>query len=407
MGVIFNNRKWWLGFLVVTVMGDSLSFSKMGCYKKSAISDLLTLKDSYMYQTSLHCEDQCSDKAVAALYKGFCYCGSTIPNDDDQVDDSNCDIPCYGYKYEACGGDNYFMVYSNAAVDASTADSSATATSTSSTSSSSNTSSSSSSSKSSTKNSSSNSQALSTSAESTEEYEFSTSDDSSTSSFSSGDTDSSTLQYSTSSDSLVALSTIDSSYSDSSTQSHITSSSTGNSAKATTLVSTITNSPTKDNESIVEVTETISSGSPSSLSSPSSSTGIIAQNEEKSLSSSRSLSSGGIAGVVVGVVAGVGIIAGVVFLFLHRKRNRDDPDDGAHLDITEKNDGFDSTHPYKGSLGTSDGDRYMGDSLNNYIVPDPRHESAYYPEYGRRRLSDGSLPDMVERKPSGLKVINA
>ena len=40
------------------------------------------------------------------------------------------------------------------------------------------------------------------------------------------------------------------------------------------------------------------------------------------------------------------------------------------------------------------------------LITDFLHTDSPNPEFGRRRLSNGSLPDMIARNPGSLKVVN-
>jgi len=42
-----------------------------------------------------------------------CYCGTSIPNDSDQVSESKCDTPCWGWGNQTCGGDNVYGVWAD------------------------------------------------------------------------------------------------------------------------------------------------------------------------------------------------------------------------------------------------------------------------------------------------------
>lgn len=60
---------------------------------------------------------------------------------------------------------------------------------------------------------------------------------------------------------------------------------------------------------------------------------------------------------------------------------------------------FDEHYNQNGNAGSANG--------ANSQLPYPLHNDFHRPEdFGRRRLSDGSLPDMIARNPGSLKVVN-
>lgn len=80
-------------------------------------------------------------------------------------------------------------------------------------------------------------------------------------------------------------------------------------------------------------------------------------------------------------------------------------------------------HKYNSSSGTSgDGNHSFGSQLHNNqdefafydantngndpMSPNYLNVDSPNPEYGRRKLSNGSLPDMIARNPGSLKVVN-
>lgn len=174
------------------------------------------------------------------------------------------------------------------------------------------------------------------------------------------------------------------------------------------------NSSTGDGDStIVTTTTSRSSLSPTSTQSPSSPT-------------SKSLNGSQIAGAVIGSIAGVLIIGALAYFFWRNNKN-EDPDDTDHFDIGKKDArmrGFDSVIPnnYLENLGGVDG--VAAAAHHTHSASDSGHSYSSNPEalhyagdrdelptlreenFGRRRLSDGSLPDMVARGPGSLKVVN-
>lgn len=498
-----------LSFLSSSSLADN--WSSLGCYKSSSLSNLES-KGYYIWQSSGHCEQECSGKRIAALINGSqCYCGDSDPSLDSD-DDSNCDTSCQGYGTEKCGGSGYYTVYVNADVDSEdvqlSSSSSLSLTSTSSTSSSSTSSSTSSSSSSS---SSSQQQQTSTIKETT------------------------TARPSTSSDDETSETSATSS------QEPETTIQVASSVQPTTIVSTVINSADTKLQSVIyrTVIESPSSqSSPSTTSSPSSTS--TSNTSSQALDASRTASSipsassseasnsnkdkgtsgGVIAGAVVGSVAGVAVIAGLLFAFCwfrRRKQDDDDVDDqftlsGPKAEMSEvgtpsppptldpnpfllasgynyfdtsqqqqfpngpgrspslqqtprqynNNTPFHgSSHggsgnsatgvfghkPNSSSSGTSggggdhslgshqddfafydynnggDGSLHHNNSLSQPNAPSSSQQQQQQqqpsthqfqflnanspePEFGRRKLSNGSLPDMIAREPGSLKVVN-
>ncbi|RLV87585.1 Cell wall integrity and stress response component 3 [Meyerozyma sp. JA9] len=371
----------------------SASWTKGGCYK-SSIKGSLSFSDNNMYQSSGHCEGQCSDSAYAVVTGGqYCYCGSTELDSSDETDSSNCNTPCQGYPFEMCGGDGYFLVYENDDVQP---------------------------------------KAASSSSSSTSSTKSSTSTSSTKTSTSSTSSSSSTQASSTTSSSVTS----DSSSSDASA----TESSDSPSASPTTVVSTVTGS---DSQSVVEITKTIapsttaeSQSSKTASPTTSSSSSASTTGESSNKGSSKSLSGGGIAGVVVGSLAGVSLIAGLLFFLWYKKRNSDeDHDDEFTLSGPAEKDQYSiGPNPFManaaagagaggaGAAGagavkghgyhSSSGDSHSFDSTHNdeflfeRYPPMPQEAPNQTANFGRRRLSNGSLPDMITRNPNSLKVVN-
>ncbi|KAK6466089.1 hypothetical protein DFJ63DRAFT_311166 [Scheffersomyces coipomensis] len=115
--------------LILTKSSISASWALSGCYPSSDVS-AISYNNDYTFQSSGYCEQQCPNSRIAALIGGKnCYCGNDAPDISNQVDQSsNCNIPCQGYPYENCGGNGYYMVYVNADVQDSPESSSTTST---------------------------------------------------------------------------------------------------------------------------------------------------------------------------------------------------------------------------------------------------------------------------------------
>ncbi|OBA24223.1 WSC-domain-containing protein [Metschnikowia bicuspidata var. bicuspidata NRRL YB-4993] len=372
---MYTPSKLLLLLLAVLVQADS--FSDYGCYSESDILSLLTLQGSYTYQTPSYCEQLCEGEKVAAVMDGkYCYCGLTVPASSLEVDSSKCDVACQGYGSITCGGDGYFEVYVNDDVDGSTMSVSSSSSSTKS------------SSKSSSKSTSSSTK---------------TSSSSSSSSQSLG---SASSQPGNSAGSLGATQAA------SNTQ---TSSSASQASGFTTIVSTVTSSPSGTSGSIVAVTTTVASGNSSSSSSSSSET-------TKSLG----VLGGQIAGAVVGSIGGVAVVSLIVFFVLRWRKNRDEDDDDDDFVFSDNKRAqlgeFDSVTPHTfvgggaaAAAGThthnnSNTDRsYSSNNEDAFYFANDAERDNYYAnntEYGRRRLSNGSLPDMLTRNPGSLQVVN-
>ncbi|CAH6723209.1 protein Slg1p [[Candida] jaroonii] len=348
-------------------------FTQVGCFDRSSVKGL-TSKGSYIYQSTSYCQEQCSGHKYAALISGStCYCGDTSIDESNSVDISNCDTPCQGYDSTDCGGNGYYLIFEDSSVEVSEAASSSTTSSSSSSS-------------------------------------TSTSTSTSSSSRSTSSTASSTSTSSSSSSSVSSSPSLTSSDSPSS------SSETSPTSSASSVVSTVTNSGT--------VTTITTTSQPSATSSESSSNDDNDDNNDKKQKKS-GLSGGAIAGIVVGSVAGIGIIGLLAFLFLIKRRNADDEEDddfnekdinGFTLAGPSKNYGNDITpNPFVTKNSTIKSKHTKNQSFNShsfnsnnedFMFSNPNNEGLPYPmeDYGRRRLSDGSLPDMVTK--GSLKVVN-
>lgn len=358
-------------FLLLLLPVHAATWSDLGCFAESDISSFLSNQGSYTYQTTSYCENLCADYAVAALLNGkYCYCGLEIPALSLLTDSSNCNVACQGYGTVTCGGDGYFEVYVNSDVSASTQVVS-----------------------------------LSTLLLSLSSSSLSSSKTSLKTTSSSSSTEPASLSMSLLSSSLTAALSLEATSS---------SAQASSSASITTLVSTVTNSPSGSSNSVVEVTTTVG------LSSSATTTDDSSKNSSGSGSKSKSLSGGAIAGIVIGALAGVALLAGLVFLFIWRKR-RNDAEDEDFFDLgggrSEKPYDSIAPNPFLGAAaGATAGGMAAGHTHNNsnttrsYSTNNDDHdhdvEYANDDDIGRRRLSNGSLPDMMTRNPGSLKVVN-
>lgn len=379
------------------------------CYAKSDVD--VGGGKVYEYQSSGHCKQQCVGKRIAALIGGdTCVCGNVAPS-SKKVDLKNCNIKCIGYPEEVCGGSKYYTVYVNRELDDDE--------------------------------------------DGDNNDDDDDDDDEEGASKSKGNDE-------TSSSSKPA-STRSTSSQDSTTKSSDKSTTDESSSiPQTTVLSTVTSG----DEPLV-ITKTIyhTPSSTTKASSTNSESEPTASDDVDDSSDKNKLSSGGIAGAVVGAVGGLGLIIGLIFLFLRYKRKKDEDDfDDLFTLSGPKNDmvqppslspnpflfaggyNFDTSqqqqqqqqhqqqplqhsqlqptsrvtstiygHDYKNSSsGGSAADRSYNDQSDvgyvldpNYVGPGspPYPYDMTQPELGKRKLSAGSLPDMIAQ-PGGLKVVN-
>ena len=367
--------------LLSLVLGD---FSNYGCFPEDSVSGSLEKSDEYIYQSNGHCKQQCSGSKYAALIDGStCYCGDTYIDKSESVDDSNCDTSCQGYTYEKCGGSNYFLILADSSVEVSTSSSST-------------------------------SSSTSTSSSST-----SLSEEPSTSSSSSSST-SLSEEPSTSSSSSSTASLSEEPSTSSSSSSTTSLSSSDSSSSAPRVVTTIT----EDSEPVpTTLTRTADNSASTSDSDTTSSETDSNGNNNDNVNDNNNddddgLSGGAIAGVVVGSVAGVGLLALLAFLFiLYRRRRGNDEDDDDDETYTNNEKYPDPAFIAKNSIKSNHHKQYpsLGQTSNsfsstpedNHMFENPNFNPPPPPpsnEWGRRRLSDGSLPDMVTK--GSLKVVN-
>ncbi|GEQ72242.1 hypothetical protein JCM33374_g5929 [Metschnikowia sp. JCM 33374] len=388
------------------------SFSDFGCFAQTDISSVLTSEGSYIYQTPSYCQQLCAGSKVAAVMNGkFCYCGMTVPASSLQADSSKCNVPCQGYGTITCGGSGFLEVFVNGDVAGSTM---STSSSTSTTSSSTSTSTSTPTTTSTTP----------TSTSSTSTSSKTTNEDTTTSSTSSASSTSSTSRTGGGSSSFSTASPSSSSF-----QSASKSSSGSGNGGPTTIVSTVTSSPGGSGSSVVEITKTVGSSSSSSAGSNSNGASSNPNGSQKSTK----VSGGTIAGAVVGSIAGLVFLFGLFFLIFRWKKNRDaEEDDEDFFDVGNKRaqaGNFDSVPPNTFTSGggaagqtraatvgghahnISATDRsYSSNAEDVFYYSNDADRENYFPsngeEYGRRRLSNGSLPDMLTRNPGSLQVVN-
>lgn len=141
------------------------------------------------------------------------------------------------------------------------------------------------------------------------------------------------------------------------------------------------------------------------------------------MSDSNKMSGGKIAGAVIGSVAGAALIGVLTAFFIFKRRRQEERDEEDFFDMGKRDarmHGFDTVIPNNyhgditamgGAIGThthSNSDTTNSDMSNPEIFDEDRDEfcNPREEDFGRRRLSDGSLPDMVVKGPGSLKVVN-
>ncbi|CEP25072.1 unnamed protein product [Cyberlindnera jadinii] len=351
--------------VLVSVLSSlaSAEYSSSGCYSLSSLESVLTSRGEYTYQTNSYCQEQCAGYAVAATMDGStCYCSNQLPSNISPVSSSLCSSTCNGYPQELCGGDGYLSVYANGEQDTSPIGES----------------------------SSSSSSTISTSNTPTT-LSTSTSASSTTSTLSTSTSSTSTSSTSTSSASAATQTTSSTSSSrSSSTSSSVTSStSTTASALVTTQVSVITSIITASHGAATTVTQTIESTGYATPTASSAGSSSSAASSSTTSSGSSGLSKGAIAGIAVGSVVGGLLLLGLLLLFcLRRRYSSEDDDESEHTEKPVHNDMYDYYNV--------DGD------FDTHIPPIPY----YMQENGRKRLSNGSLPDASVDNQKTLRVTN-
>lgn len=96
--------------VILASHASAATSSPKGCFS-STVS--LSLAGSQTFNSIGSCSTLCSGKKAEAMamQDSDCYCGSTLPPTNAQIDDSKCSIPCPGYPSDTCGGVNAFSVY--------------------------------------------------------------------------------------------------------------------------------------------------------------------------------------------------------------------------------------------------------------------------------------------------------
>ena len=187
------------------------------------------------------------------------------------------------------------------------------------------------------------------------------------------------------------------------------------SKKQTTLISTVMPLSTGGSGSRQTYTSVIVTSASSASADP------LGKGQNKGANHSSHLRGGGIAGVVVGCVAGVSLICALGFFLWFRRRNAK-PDEDNDFAYSSNSEEKSVRFKGSGSYGKSNrfssanrNDNYMfynidtpdGVSRDNLgLIPPPLSRDDSSSLNGRRRLSNGSLPDMAARNKGSLKVVN-
>ncbi|ODQ64994.1 hypothetical protein NADFUDRAFT_83116 [Nadsonia fulvescens var. elongata DSM 6958] len=325
-----------------------------GCYSSSGS---LTFKNTdSVGQTSKTCYATCEGKKYMGLTEGNqCWCGDSAPSSSDKINTSSCNLQCPGYR-ERCGGTSVFFVFLRGSSQYPDSD-----------------------------------------------LSYIAGSDSSSSLVSTSSTASSTQKTSSSNTITSNLSnTINSIASQSSrfttsSPSTDTSSSSSSSTQASssgelgyTLRTSTTGGVT------VVITATVTNG-PSSSSSSGANNDNNSSDKVPEKNSGSSVSGGTIAGAVIGAIAGLALIAGLVFFLLRRRaQNRYDREASSPHGIPDPfGDDVDNKMNAFGVGG-------VGDGNDGFMSIDQRLN----PVMLNRRLSEGSLADDQDYSRKILRVAN-
>ncbi|CCE66272.1 hypothetical protein TPHA_0P01140 [Tetrapisispora phaffii CBS 4417] len=316
--------------LLYSQLVAAVTYNYQGCYDSSSLRSMMSSLGTYTYQSISYCQTECNgSKFIALLDGGECYCSDDTSILDVlsslQSDSSQCNVGCNGWPYQTCGGQTYMDFYVDSSITVVNSVSSSTSLS------------------SAAASSSSTSVQGSTSAYIATTTISTTQDSTPTSSFTS--TRSSSSQSSTTSivSKLETTSTYESlSSSSSDSQAVLTSSSlisspsTNNnsvhpstvftSTRVTTELLTTSVVTASDNGSqvLVYVTKTETFATTSAVASSNS---ISVNGKNSNSSSPNSLSSGDIAGIVIGVVFGTFfILAALIYANWRRKKHAKERD---------------------------------------------------------------------------------
>ncbi|KAG5361771.1 putative protein in LEU2 3'region [Yarrowia sp. C11] len=344
----------WLIAAASVALADGIS---MGCYDTTATDMTSALTDTFM--SSKTCNDKCASmgKAVFMVNDKQCWCGGSVPDGGAKVLSENCDTPCPGYGLEKCGGRSksgtlYFDFFQTTdsdgtpvanSVSTDKAQSSATS-------------------------SSAGSSSTAATSSSSDSPSSSSSDDSSSASSSSTKPPSTTSTSTSTSDSSS-----DSSSSTDSTTADSSSSSSG--------------SPTSS-------TPTRTSGTSTSSASTGAQSSGSASNKEEDQQKSGGIGGGAIAGIVIGVVAGIALV-GLAFFILRRRRQ-------SYEYQTQASDRYGFTDdPF--TTAAEDKMNFSHNGTSAFVPVDQRLNPALI---NQRRMSEGSIADEQDYSRKILRVAN-
>ncbi|EMG50100.1 hypothetical protein G210_4886, partial [Candida maltosa Xu316] len=427
------------------------TWSSSGCYSSINVA---TSKGTYTYQSSGYCQTQCAGYRIAALKNGNeCYCGNTDPSGSTS---NSCNVKCDGYPDEMCGGSSSYTVFVNADVDSSNdSSSSSSSSSTSTTSSKTSSSSTSTSSTSSSTSTSSTSSSSSTDQPSTTTIDETTTEEESqsttTSSSSSTSSPSTTSTSSTSSRSpsttTIVSSTVISGSPSVIYRTVIATPSTSSLPSSTSSSADNTSSPSPTTSSTPTKNKSVSGGTIAgavvgSVVGAALIAGLILffcwyrrrKNEDDEDFDDQFTLSGPKTDMTQPNGPTSGLFDSNPFLLAGGYNNFDTSQQQQQQGHTPGHSqslstpsaaGVVGAHKYNSSSGTSgDGTHSFGSHTDNdYVIygtneyNSPHQPSGHSnggsmlldspnPEYGRRKLSNGSLPDMIARQPGSLKVVN-
>lgn len=105
-----NNILFWLSAVVVFTSFHWVDASTyIDCY--AALPGGFNSVGTNEYQSSATCASSCEGYNYFALYNhNQCFCGNSMSKNLETS--SSCNAYCFGYKYEMCGGENAYSVYS-------------------------------------------------------------------------------------------------------------------------------------------------------------------------------------------------------------------------------------------------------------------------------------------------------
>ncbi|CAI4051196.1 Slg1p SKDI_15G1630 [Saccharomyces kudriavzevii IFO 1802] len=93
------------------ILSQASAYTYVNCF--SSLPSDFSQDDSYSWQSSSYCSQKCNAKSAKyfALHNhSECFCGNTDPSSSESVS-SSCNMYCYGYKPEMCGGTDAYSVY--------------------------------------------------------------------------------------------------------------------------------------------------------------------------------------------------------------------------------------------------------------------------------------------------------